>query len=283
MKKKRLIPVRGVIEPINRLLEGIRKLKHGDAEQKITERKDTGNDLQKSEQLTIAGNLVAGLTHELKNSLAGVEAAIEVLLSELAMSDDHRSVLLRMSQEIRRMELLMKDVLNFARPAKPQLSLVDINAILSNAIASSLDNQSHPPEKNGSIKVIKKCAADLPKTMADPVQLQQVFVNLLINAVDSMPDGGSLTVETSYEPARKLIQISLSDTGKGIRRESMDRIFDPFFTTKSHRNGLGLGISRRLIEQNGGIITADNNPSGGAVFRISLPLRRPEKGSRYDM
>jgi signal transduction histidine kinase len=281
--KKRLIPVKGIIEPINRLLEGIRKLKQENSKHRITDRTGTDKALQRAEQLLIAGNLVAGLTHELKNSLAGVGAAIEVLLSELAISDDHRSVLLRMSEEIRRMELLMKDVLNFARPARPQLSLVDINVILSNAIASSLENPSHQQEKNGAIKITKRCAADLPKTMADPLQLQQVFVHLLTNAVDSMPDGGSLTVETSYEPNRKLIQISLSDTGKGIRKEYMDKIFEPFFTTKSQRTGLGLAISRRLIEQNGGYISVDNNPNGGAIFKVSLPLRRPEEGNRYDM
>jgi signal transduction histidine kinase len=281
--KKRLIPVKGIIEPINRLLEGIRKLKQDNSDRRISGRAETDKALHRAEQSTIAGNLVAGLTHELKNSLAGVEAAIEVLLSELAISDDHRSVLLRMSEEIRRMEFLMKDVLNFARPARPQLSLVDINVILSNAIASSLENPSHQQEKNGAIKIIKRCAADLPKTMADPLQLQQVFVNLLINAADSMTNGGSLTVETSYEPSRKLIQISLSDTGKGIREEYKDKIFEPFFTTRSHRTGLGLAISRRLIEQNGGYITVDNNPNGGAIFKVSLPLRRPEEGNRNDM
>lgn len=249
----------------------------------ITKRKETDKALQRAEQLRIVGNLAADLTHELKNSLAGVEAAIEVLLSELAISDDHRSVLLRMSQEIRWVELLMKDLLNFARPARPQFSLVDINVILSNAMVFSLENLSRPPEKNGTIKIIKKCDADLPKTKADPMQLQQVFVNLLINAVDSMPDGGSLTVETSYEPARKLIQISLSDTGKGIREEYRDKIFEPFFTTKADRTGLGLAISRRLIEQNDGDISVDNNPNGGAVFKISLPLKCPEEGDRYEM
>ena len=273
--------MKGITELINQLFEGIRKLKQDNSERRITERVESDKALQRAGQLKIAGNLVSGLTHELKNSLAGVEAAIEVLLSELAISDDHRSVLLRMSQEIRRMELLMKDVLNFARPARAQLSLVDINVILGNAMAVSLENLSHPSGKNGDIKVNKKCNADLPKTMADPMQLQQVFVNLLMNAVDSMPDGGSLTVETLYEPARKLIQITLSDTGKGIRQESRDEIFEPFFTTKSHRNGLGLAISRRLIEQNDGVITADNNPNGGATFKIILPLRCPEEGNHY--
>jgi two-component system sensor histidine kinase AtoS len=252
-------------------------------ERDVTERKETEKALQRAEQLKIVGDLTAGFAHELKNSLAGVEAAIEVLLSELVISDDHQSVLLKMSQEIRRVELLIKDLLNFARPSRPQFSLVDINSILNNAMVFSLENLSLPPEKKGTIKIVKKCDADLPKTVADPMQLQQVFVNLLINSVDSMPGGGSLTVETSYEPARKLIQVSISDTGTGIRREYMDKIFEPFFTTKARGTGLGLPITKRLIEQNNGDISVDNNPNGGTTFKVSLPLKRLEEGDHYEI
>jgi signal transduction histidine kinase len=145
----------------------------------------------------------------------------------------------------------------------------------------SLENL--PAEKKGTIKIVKKCDADLPKTVADPIQLQHVFVNLLINSVDSMPDGGSLTVETSYEPALKLIHVSISDTGTGIRREYMDKIFEPFFTTKARRTGLGLSISKRLIEQNNGDITVDNKPNGGAIFKVILPLKRLEAGDPYEI
>lgn len=283
-----------IMSRINSLLAAIRKLKQGDSdhriegskdergERDITERKQTVNALQRAEQLKIVGDLVAGLTHELKNSLAGVEAAVEVLLSELDISEDHRAVLLRMSQEIRRVELLMKDFLNFARPSRPQFSFVDMNTVLNDAVVLLLENLSLPQEKQGTIKIIKKYDAGLPKTMADPMQLRQVFMNLLVNSVDSMHDGGSLTVETSYEAARKLIRVSISDTGKGIPKEYMDKIFEPFFTTKAQENGLGLAISRRLIEQNNGCISVDNNPNGGAIFKISLPLKRLEDGHRYD-
>jgi two-component system sensor histidine kinase AtoS len=252
-------------------------------ERDVTERKETEKALQRAEQLEIVGDLTAGFAHELKNCLAGVEAAVEVLLSELVISDDHRSILLRMSQEIRQVELLTKDLLNFARPSRPQFSLVDINSILNSAMVFSLENLSPPPEKKGTINVVKKLDAGLPKTVADPMQLQQVFVNLLINSVDSMPDGGSLTVETSYEPARKLIQVSISDTGTGIRREYMDKIFEPFFTTKGRGTGLGLPITKRLVEQNNGAISVDNNPNGGAIFKVSLPLKRLEEGDHYEI
>jgi signal transduction histidine kinase len=241
-------------------------------ERNVMEGKKTDEALQRAERLETVGNLVTGLIHELKNALAGVEAAIEVLLSELVISDDHLSILLRMSQEIRRVELLMKDFLNFARPSRPQFSPVDINSILDKALALSMEDSSHPPEKNGTIKIIKKYNAALPKVMADPAQLQQVFINLFINSVDTMPDAGSLTVQTSYGPARKSIEVSISDTGTGIRRENIDKIFEPFFTTKADGTGLGLAISRRLVELNNGLISVDNNPDRGAIFRISLPL-----------
>jgi two-component system NtrC family sensor kinase len=243
----------------------------------ITMHSKTDEALQSSENLKKVGDLATMLTHELKNSLAGVEAGIEVLLSELVISDDHRSILLRMSQEIRQIELLMKDFLNFARPPIPQFSPVDINKILDNALAISLENLYYRPEKKETIKISKKWDTALPKAMVDPSQLQQVFVNLFINSVNTMPDGGSLTVETSYDPARNSIEVSISDTGTRIHGENIDKIFEPFFTTKAHGTGLGLAISKRLIEQNNGFISVYNNPEGGAIFKISLSLNIPKK------
>ena len=245
----------------------------------ITVRKHAEEALQRTEQLRVAGDLAAGLTHELKNSLAGIKISIEVLLDELSLSEEDRNVLKGMILEIRRVELLMRDLLNFARPSKPHLALVSINTILDTALTFSLKNVSAAANSSSSITVVKDFDGRLPKTMADPMQLQQVFMNLLINAVESMPAGGLLTVKTLCEAPGELIRISISDTGKGIDEELRNRIFEPFFTTKPKGTGLGLPITKRLIEQNGGTMHLANNDGGGAMFSIILPVRRAEEVS----
>jgi two-component system NtrC family sensor kinase len=111
--------------------------------------------------------------------------------------------------------------------------------------------------------------------MADPMHLQQIFLNLVLNAVDAMPNGGTIGVRTFFEEGPGNIQIEISDTGKGISKENLDKIFQPFFTTKAKGTGLGLAISKQLIEQHGGVITVDGNPAGGTIFRIRLPLHIP--------
>jgi signal transduction histidine kinase len=109
--------------------------------------------------------------------------------------------------------------------------------------------------------------------MADPLQLQQVFMNLLLNAADAMPDGGMITVQTAHEASVQSLRITITDSGKGIEETVIDRIFQPFFTTKTKGTGLGLSITKRLIEQHGGSIRVQNSPDRGASFTIMLPVR----------
>ncbi len=243
----------------------------------ITDRKQAEEALQRAEQLRVAGDLAAGLTHELKNSLAGIKISVEVLLDELSLSDEDRNVLVGMIHEIRRIELLMRDLLNFARPSRPQYAFVNINTILDTAMTFSLRNVSASADGSSLITSVKDFDEHLPRTMADPMQLQQVFMNLLINAVECMPGGGSIMVKTAYDAPGDRIYITISDTGKGVDEELINRIFEPFFTTKPKGTGLGLPITRRLIEQHGGIMRLENNSYGGATFSIVLPVKHVEE------
>jgi two-component system sensor histidine kinase AtoS len=243
----------------------------------ISGRKQAEDALQRTEQLRVAGDLAAGLTHELKNSLAGIKISIEVLLDELTLSDEDRNVLMRMISEIRRIELLMRDLLNFARPSKPQLAFVNINTILNTAMTFSLRGVGSTSDGSSLITLVKDLDENIPRTMADPMQLQQVFMNLLLNAVESMPSGGSITVKTLYEAREDLIRISISDTGRGVDEELLERIFDPFVTTKPKGTGLGLPITKGIVEQHGGAIHLANNPGGGATFSIVLPVKHVQE------
>jgi two-component system sensor histidine kinase AtoS len=235
----------------------------------ITERKRTEDALQRAEQIKICGEMAVGMAHEIKNPLAGIKVSIEVLMDELTLADSDRDVLMKVISEIKRLELLIKALLNFARPPQPQFSLVDVQNILDTVASFSLKTSASSP-----VRVVKEYDDYLPKIMADPMQLQQVFMNLILNAVEAMPGGGTLALKTSLDQSANVLRVMISDTGKGIADEEKEKIFQPFFTTKSKGTGLGLAITKRLIEQHGGNIIAEKNNPKGTVFTISFPLRR---------
>jgi signal transduction histidine kinase len=166
---------------------------------------------------------------------------------------------------------LMQGLLSFARPPMPQFTNTDVNTVLETAAQLVLKNGFHARGEPGAITVVKEFGTALPEIMCDPMQLKQVFMNLLLNAVDAMPEGGALVLKTSFDEAASAVTIALSDTGKGIEPSVRDKIFQPFFTTKAKGTGLGLAISKRLIEEHGGTIGIESSQGGGATFRISLP------------
>jgi two-component system, NtrC family, sensor histidine kinase AtoS len=240
----------------------------------ITERKDAEVALQRAEQDKIVGEMAAGLAHEIKNPLAGLKVTMEILSEESYLAKEDRDALKRATDEIRRIEYLMKGLLNFARPPKLQFEMTDVNAVLEAVASLAIKDRSYKRDKENSIYVIKDFEANLPETLADPMQLQQIFMNLLLNAADAMPKGGTLFLKTRFDAASDILQITVSDTGTGIDASVMNSIFKPFFTTKAKGSGLGLAITKRLIEEHGGRISIENNTGRGARFTISLPATR---------
>ncbi|HJX73789.1 MAG TPA: ATP-binding protein, partial [Candidatus Deferrimicrobiaceae bacterium] len=226
------------------------------------------------EQMVVAGELAAGLAHEIKNPLAGIKVAMDVLSREEALSKEDRDVMAKVTDEIKRLEVLMKNFLNFAKPPKPRFAKVNVNDILRATMDFYFLGGASLPGKPEGIEISKDLDARIPERVADPLQLQQVFLNLFLNAVEAMPGGGVLAVRTEYDAFSDCVRIEISDSGKGIDEGIMGNIFQPFFTTKPKGTGLGLAICRQLIEQQGGSIKAENNPSGGTVFRIDLPAKR---------
>lgn len=235
----------------------------------ISERRQAEEALQRSEQLRIVGELAAGLAHEIKNPLAGIKVSIDVMLQELPLSPEDRQVFIAAGNELKMIELLIKSLLNFAKPPKPQFAAVCINSLLDTIMSLSLKNPTF-----SSIRVLKEYEEGLPEIMADSMQLQQVFLNLLLNSGESMIRGGTLTVKTFSDSGSGLVHVAISDTGKGIDEGALQKIFEPFFTTKPKGTGLGLAITKRLIEQHDGDIRAKNNAEGGASFIVSLPFGR---------
>jgi len=286
---------RELTRPVNTLLNATRRLKAGALDHRIEGLKDEFGEvaasfnemadsleeqmekMRRTEQMVVVGELAAGLGHEVKNPLAGIKAAVNLLSEELTLSREDRDLFSRIVEQVGRLEALMKGFLNFAKPPRPQWERVDINGVLETTIEFFL--VSHRPSTHafGGIDIQKSLGDGLPRTMADPMRLQQVFLNLFLNAVDAMPDGGTLSVSSLYDASADSIRIDIKDTGPGIDPRIVGRIFSPFLTTKTKGTGLGLAICRQMIERHGGSIGAENDPAGGALFRIVLPVRRGEE------
>ncbi|HEY6010021.1 MAG TPA: ATP-binding protein [Nitrospirota bacterium] len=240
----------------------------------ITERKQMQQTLQRAEHIKCAGELATGLAHEIKNPLAGIKVSIEVLSRSLdsGLSDEDRDIFRKVIDEIKRIEQLIKGLLNFARPPQPNFAHTNVNAVLEGVADLALRNRPSAGGPARGVIVRKDLDATLPEIAADPMQLRQVFMNLILNAVDAMQGEGSLGIRTRTEAAGGAIVVEISDTGKGIDDDVLNKIFQPFFTTKARGTGLGLAISKRLIEDHGGLINIERNPEGGTIFKIILPV-----------
>ena len=246
----------------------------------ITERKKVEEALQRAEQMKMVGEWATGLVHEIKNPLAGIKGSVEVLASDANMAEEDRNIVTQAVDEIKRIEILLKSLLNFAKPPKPQLTLVDLNDILDKSIVFALRHPSVGADSSTAINVFKDFDSKVPKAMADPMQMQQVFLNLLLNAIEAMPNGGMLATKTSYDPKLDSIQITISDTGTGMDKNLVSKVFQPFFTTKRKGSGLGLSITRRLIEQHGGHIDLESEPGKGTAFNIFLNANHKREDER---
>jgi signal transduction histidine kinase len=284
--------IRTFTRPMNKLLYATRRLKEGDLDYRVEGlRQEFGEvassinemagalkehftKMQRIEQGIVLGEVAAGLAHEIKNPLAGVRGAIELISQESNVAPQDRALLLKAVEDVIRIESLMKDLLNFAKPPKPQYVDVDINNVLSMIVSFAMKHPSFSLRNGTAIMVVKDFDNRIPNVPADPLQLRQIFLNLLLNAAEAMPEGGTLRVKTFYEQSSQRIGVRVSDTGKGIDEGCMTKIFQPFFTTKRKGTGLGLAIIKRLIEQHEGAIGVENNPDGGATFTISFPQTR---------
>ena len=233
--------------------------------EKVRQLEETQDRLIRSERLAVIGNMAAYVAHEIRNPLATIGGFARSILRASNQDDQIRQNAGIIVEEVSRLERILANIMDFSKPVESVKVASQINEILEN-ICSLMD----PYFKNGRIKLTKIFNSMIPKIIIDPTQVKQVFLNLIKNAVESMPGGGALTIETIVED--KHIKINITDTGEGMTAEIMQNIFVPFFTTKVDGTGVGLAVSHKIVDDHGGYIKVKSSLQEGTTFSIYLPI-----------
>ena len=279
---------RVVLRPIDDLVRATERLAEGDMGVRVDARGNgeldvlgrsfnhmvetlnrTQEELLNKEKLASMGQLAAGVAHEINNPLGSILLFADTLHREAAEKDRQREDLKMIVQETLRCKKIVSDLLNFAREQDVLAQESNVNDILQQAI-NSVSHQS----SFAQVQIVRNFDSELPRIQADPSQLVQVFVNLLNNSAEAMPEGGTITLETRRMDHQQSVEIAVTDTGGGIPEENLGKLFNPFFTTKPLGKGTGLGLSivYGIIKMHRGQISVRSQLGMGTTFTITLPV-----------
>ena len=239
--------------------------------------------IRRSDRLASLGTLSAGMAHEIKNPLVSIKTFAQLLPERYQDSDFRETFSNLIGHEIDRIDSLVNQLLRFARPAKPHLKPMHVHEILEKSL-TLVGHRLYQKE----IKLTRSWDANVDTIRADSDQLEQVFLNFFINAMDAMKNGGELSVRTEVRTNEdwssasnqangetgEVLRVTIRDSGEGIRSEDIPHVFDPFFTTKDYGTGLGLSVVHGIIQEHGGQIEVESEPQKGTAFHILLPLVR---------
>jgi len=239
----------------------------------ITERIELESQLSQAEKLSSVGLLAAGVAHEVNTPLAVISSYAQMLAKQVHGDEKQSALLDKITRQTFRASEIVNSLLNFSRTSSSEFANVDLNRVIQDTL-TLLDHQF----KTARIKVQQELQTNLPPIYGNTGKLQQVFLNLFLNAKDAMPSGGTLMISTNNGHN---VQVVVSDTGTGIAQEHIHRIYDPFFTTKNkpqtktgHSSGTGLGLSVTygIIQEHAGKIRVDSKPGVGTTFIMEFPL-----------
>ncbi len=271
-------------DSFNKMIEELRKANEKlvewgkTLEKKVEERTKEIREMQahliQHEKLASLGKLAAGIAHEINNPLGGILIYGHLLLEDTDKSDPRYKNLEKIVKETTRCKDIVKGLLQFARPKEPETTEIDVNSVLESTINLLVSQAIFQ-----NIKIEKKYSPSLPHIIADRAQLQQVFINIILNAVDAMEGNGVLSIRTYLDENNKYVNISITDTGHGIKEEDKPRLFEPFFTTKQVGTGTGLGLAvcYSIIQKHEGEIEVESELGKGTTFNIKLPVNRQIK------
>jgi signal transduction histidine kinase len=250
-----------LVSSFNSMVERLERAK-GELEQYHYEQ------MERADRLASVGEMAAGIAHEIKNPLTGIAAAITILNDDFPEGDQRREIGNEVLEQVKRLDKTVNDLLYFGKPSEPEPTLVDLNVVVKKTL---LFASQHRGGKNINKEIWLHDG--LPLVKVDPKQIQQIFLNLILNAVQAMPDGGTLTIRSrvNEEGGSPLVTVSFADTGTGIPKQALAKIFTPFFTTKAQGTGLGLAICQKLVGQHGGRIRVTSEEGKGTVFTVEIP------------
>jgi len=236
-------------------------------EKRALERLKLKEQLSRAEHLSTLGEMVAGISHEIRNPLGIIKSSSELLKKKMAGYDPSNSIPDIIIEESVRLNNIITDFLNFAKPKNPNLMNCNVEAVLEkniNFLASHIEEEGYT--------VAKHYDNNIPEITADSDMLYQAFLNILINAMQAMPEGGKIHV--AIQSTDNTVKIFFEDDGEGIPQDLMEKIWDPFFTTKAKGTGLGLGIVKNIIESHSGNVQISTRPGAGARVKIELPVKQ---------
>lgn len=239
----------------------------------LTERVNLRQQMERMERLASLGRLAAGMAHEIRNPLTGVSLLLDDLHDRLLASPDDRSLIQKALGEIERLDGLVNELLNFASLPQPRLIPGSLAEVLRDTLFLVRKQCA-----NCGVELIEDIPEAVPQLDMDPDKLKQAFLNLFNNALDAMPEGGTLTVTARIDSDS--LQVEVRDSGEGIPAESIPLIFEPFYTSKGHGTGLGLSITHAIISSHGGRIEVQSQPGKGSSFLLRFPLQRGEGGGK---
>jgi two-component system NtrC family sensor kinase len=238
--------------------------------------KQSQHTLRRADRLSSLGLLTAGLAHEIRNPLVAIRTFTQLLPERYDDAEFREGFQGLALKEVDRICGLITDLLSFARPSRPNVAEENLNDVVE-SIARILETEA----KEKGVEITREFSANLPKAWIDTEQMKQVFMNLILNAIQAMKEGGSIYISTrSYSKneagqPEQFVQVEIRDTGVGIPEENLDHIFDPFFTSKDEGSGLGLSISHQIVQEHGGYVTVESKIGAGTSFFINLPVGKP--------
>jgi signal transduction histidine kinase len=305
-----LLIVRFVTQPVSNLLQQMRRVQKGDLRARaIAESADEIGELtqgfnsmvisletttdelhashekqiQQASKLASIGELASGIAHEIRNPLAGIGAAVEVMAEDAGNNGKYAEVVAEMRKQVSRLNTTLHELLDFARQREPEIAPCDARNLIKPMLALV-----RPDAQKQHVEIVEHYAPDLPLMCGDTQQVQQVILNIALNAIQAMPQGGTLTltaeaVDKSLRAGHdRAVRISITDTGVGIPRENLHKIFSPFFTTKHRGTGLGLAITHSIVEKHHGAIRVASEPGRGTTFVLEFPACKAAPGESPD-
>jgi signal transduction histidine kinase len=231
------------------------------------ELQDSFEQIKRADRLSAIGQLSASLAHEIRNPLASIDGATNLIESEQTPPEMRKASLAIIRKEVRRLNRLLTNLLDFARPRKPEFQAVHAGRLIDAIIALA----GHSAQQKG-ITIRKDVPATVPAFECDTEQMKQVLLNLTINAVQAMTGTGEVVLAARQRDSS--VVISVRDQGPGISHDDLDKIFNPFYTTKDTGTGLGLSVAYQIVNQHRGVVTAERNPEGGMTFALTVPLEQ---------